>query len=53
MPAEARRDGDVLRVEFDEPLRAVARGQAVVLYTPEPDGDRVLGGAWIGATGTG
>ena len=30
--AHARREGDVLRVEFEEPLRAVARGQAVVLY---------------------
>jgi tRNA-specific 2-thiouridylase len=53
VPAQARYDGDVLRVEFDEPLRAVARGQAVVLYASEPEGDRVLGGGWIGATGTG
>jgi tRNA-specific 2-thiouridylase len=49
---QARRDGDVLRVDFDEPLRAVARGQAVVLYAADPDGDRVLGGGWINATGT-
>ena len=52
VPATARSAGGVLRVEFDEPLRAVARGQAVVLYAPEPEGDRVLGGAWITATGT-
>jgi tRNA-specific 2-thiouridylase len=53
MPAYARRDGDVLRVDFAEPLRAVARGQAVVLYEADPRGDRVLGGGWITATGTG
>jgi len=29
--------------EFDSPQRAVAPGQAAVLY----DGDRVLGGGWI------
>jgi tRNA-specific 2-thiouridylase len=50
--ATARRDADVLRVEFDEPLRAVARGQAVVLYEADPQGDRVLGGGWITATGS-
>lgn len=32
-----------VRVEFDEPQRAVTPGQAVVFY----DGDVVLGGAWI------
>ena len=31
---------DLLRVEFDEPQRAVTKGQAVVLY----DGDIVVGG---------
>ena len=49
--AVARREGDLLRVEFDEPLRAVARGQAVVLYACDPEGDRVLGGGWITRTG--
>jgi tRNA-specific 2-thiouridylase len=34
---------DALRVEFDEPQRAVASGQAVVLY----DGDTVVGGGTI------
>lgn len=35
--------GHRLRVEFDEPQRAITPGQAVVLYA----GERVLGGAWI------
>jgi tRNA-uridine 2-sulfurtransferase len=35
--------GGLLRVRFDEKVRAVAPGQAVVLYR----GDRVLGGGWI------
>jgi tRNA-specific 2-thiouridylase len=34
---------DAIRVEFDEPQRAVAPGQAVVMY----DGDIVLGGGTI------
>ena len=34
---------DTLRVEFDEPQRAITRGQAVVLY----DGDVVVGGGTI------
>ena len=37
--------GGDFRAEFDEPQRAIAPGQAVVLY----DGDRVLGGGFIGA----
>lgn len=36
-------DDDLIRVEFDEPQRAVTKGQAVVLY----DGDTVLGGGTI------
>ena len=35
--------GDELRVEFDEPQRAITRGQSVVLY----DGDVVIGGGII------
>jgi tRNA-specific 2-thiouridylase len=36
-------DQDTLHVEFDQPQRAVTRGQAVVLY----DGDTVVGGGTI------
>ncbi len=36
-------EGDSIRVEFNEPQRAVAPGQAVVLY----DGEQVLGGGTI------
>ncbi|MCH5186780.1 MAG: tRNA 2-thiouridine(34) synthase MnmA [Oscillospiraceae bacterium] len=36
-------DEDSLRVEFDEPQRAIAAGQAVVMY----DGDVVVGGGTI------
>ena len=36
-------DKDTIRVEFDEPQRAITRGQSVVLY----DGDVVIGGGII------
>ena len=36
-------DSDTIRVVFDEPQRAISKGQAVVLY----DGDYVLGGGTI------
>lgn len=36
-------DDDLIKVEFDEPQRAVTKGQSVVLY----DGDTVLGGGTI------
>ncbi len=36
-------DEDTLKIEFDEPQRAIAKGQAVVLY----DGDVVVGGGRI------
>lgn len=37
-------------VELDEPEEGVAPGQACVFYDPADQGDRVLGGGWIGAT---
>lgn len=43
-PIPARIEGD--RLIFDAPEYGVAPGQAAVLY----DGDRVLGGGWIGST---
>ncbi|WP_434310519.1 aminomethyltransferase beta-barrel domain-containing protein [Hominifimenecus sp. rT4P-3] len=36
-------DTDALFVEFDEPQRAITKGQAVVLY----DGEMVVGGGTI------
>jgi tRNA-specific 2-thiouridylase len=35
---------DLYRVEFDEPQKAVAPGQAVVFYDEE---EAILGGGWI------
>ena len=45
----ARRPGGRVRLELDEPVDAVAPGQAGVLY----DGDLVLGGGTVTATGPG
>lgn len=42
-PATATQSGDRLHVIFDEPQRAICKGQAVVLY----DGDIVVGGGTI------
>ena len=36
-------DADTLRIEFDEPQRAIAKGQAAVIY----DGDVIIGGGTI------
>ena len=44
--AEVLENGDV-KVVFDEPIRAITKGQSVVLY----DGDVVLGGGCISKTG--
>jgi len=46
-PCTAEVIGAELHVRLHEPVRGVARGQAVVLY----DGDRVVGSATIDATG--
>ncbi|MCI6361747.1 MAG: tRNA 2-thiouridine(34) synthase MnmA [Eubacterium coprostanoligenes] len=43
VPCVAYCDGDRVFVEFNEPVRAITPGQAVVLY----DGDYVLGGGTI------
>jgi tRNA-uridine 2-sulfurtransferase len=51
--ARAGYEGGRLTVEFDAPMRGVSRGQAVILYVPDADGDRVLGGGWISETGGG
>lgn len=42
-PASAYFDGDTVKVVFDEPQRAITKGQALVLY----DGDYVIGGGTI------
>ncbi|HEY0469543.1 MAG TPA: aminomethyltransferase beta-barrel domain-containing protein, partial [Polyangiaceae bacterium] len=44
-PAEVRRVGEALHVFFDEPQRAVVKGQFAVFF----QGDRVLGGGMIRA----
>ena len=41
--ATAYLDGSKLKLIFDEPQRAITKGQAVVLY----DGDTVIGGGTI------
>ncbi len=40
------KSGDQAIVRFDEPVRAVAPGQAAVFYDADRD-DEVLGGGWI------
>jgi tRNA-specific 2-thiouridylase len=50
VPAVAEGSGDSLRVQLREPVRGMAPGQAVVLYTDDPDdprGERVLGGGRV------
>src|SRR5437588_7726709 len=42
--------GDELDVRLRTPLRGVARGQTLVLYRADPDGDEVLGSATIAGT---
>ena len=47
-PATVEQVGpETLRVVFDEPQRAITKGQAVVLY----QGDTVVGGGTIGEMG--
>ncbi|MDO4927707.1 MAG: tRNA 2-thiouridine(34) synthase MnmA [Corynebacterium sp.] len=44
------RTADRMNVELSEELSGVARGQAAVIYLPDPDGDIVLGSGTICAT---
>lgn len=43
-------DGELV-VQLRAPLRGVARGQTLVLYRPDPEGDEVIGSATIAGTG--
>ncbi len=45
--AVAALNGDRLEVQLRAALRGVARGQTLVLYRPDPDGDEVIGSATI------
>ncbi|MGW5314946.1 tRNA 2-thiouridine(34) synthase MnmA [Nocardia thailandica] len=49
-PAIAEPDGAGLVVRLKEPLTGVAKGQAVVLYRPDADGDVVIGSGTISGT---
>ena len=40
-------DKDTVRVSFDQPLRAITPGQAVVFYLKNENGLKVAGAAWI------
>ncbi|WP_371440669.1 aminomethyltransferase beta-barrel domain-containing protein, partial [Corynebacterium sp. HMSC034B08] len=52
VPCTARVEGDQMTLTLHQPLEGVARGQAAVLYLPDPDGkgDIVLGSGTICAT---
>ncbi|MFY1695313.1 tRNA 2-thiouridine(34) synthase MnmA [Solwaraspora sp. WMMA2101] len=47
VPAVVEVGADGIRAELRRPLRAVAAGQAMVVYRPDPAGDVVLGSATI------
>ncbi|WP_280253632.1 tRNA 2-thiouridine(34) synthase MnmA [Nocardia abscessus] len=49
-PAVAEAVGDGLVARLREPLTGVARGQAVVVYRPDPEGDEVIGSGTICGT---
>ena len=52
VPCHARidKDNDRMELSLRTPLQGVARGQAAVLYLPDPDGDIVLGSGTICGT---
>ena len=52
VPCHARidKDNDRMELSLHTPLQGVARGQAAVLYLPDPDGDIVLGSGTICGT---
>lgn len=50
VPATAELADGRVELELHEPLRGVARGQAAVVYLPDPDGDILLGSGTIFAT---
>jgi tRNA-uridine 2-sulfurtransferase len=50
IPAVVSLHGQQLTAHLRRPARAVAPGQAVVAYQPDPDGDVVLGSATISAS---
>ena len=52
VPCRARidKDNDRMELSLHTPLQGVARGQAAVLYLPDPDGDIVLGSGTICGT---
>ncbi|HEV2088530.1 MAG TPA: tRNA 2-thiouridine(34) synthase MnmA [Cryptosporangiaceae bacterium] len=47
VPATVHPEPNRWRVRLHEPARGIVAGQAVVLYAPDPAGDRVLGAATI------
>lgn len=53
VPAVAELVGGELVVQLRSPLRGVARGQTLVLYRPDLDGDEVLASATVADTGRG
>lgn len=48
--ATIEREQDKMELQLHAPLQGVARGQAAVLYLPDPDGDIVLGSGTICGT---
>ncbi|MDO4760533.1 MAG: tRNA 2-thiouridine(34) synthase MnmA [Corynebacterium sp.] len=49
-PCTVSIDGDMMTIELRTPLSGVARGQAAVIYLPDPDGDIVVGSGTICGT---